>query len=91
MGHDNERRTNVDVSEKDLKKLKIGEKVVATVEGTVFELTDKNPYGAMTICCDREEERDIPPSIGIKISKVVIASAKKNAFSEMSKDDEREE
>jgi hypothetical protein len=88
MGH-RERRMDIDVTTKEVGKFKLGDKVTATVTGEIYELTAKNPYGPPHVF-DGEEERDIPPSVGLKISKVVIASAKKNAFTEMSEDDEKE-
>ncbi len=88
MGH-RERRVDVDVTTKEVGKFSVGDKVIATVAGEIYELTGKNPYGPPHEF-DGEMEPDIPPSIGIKISKVVIASAKKNAFTQMSEDDEKE-
>ena len=84
MPHD--RRMNVDLTSKEIGKLKLGDKVEMTATGEIYELTAKNPYGPRDF--DGEEE-DIPPSVGIELSgKVKLTPAKsKNAFSKMADED----
>ena len=89
MAH-RERRMDVDVTSKEVGKFKLGDKVTATVTGEIYELTSKNPYGPPETF-NGEKKKDIPPSVGLKVSKVVLKAASKNAFTKMSEDDESEE
>ena len=90
MAHD--RRMNVDLTEKEIGKFKLGDKVQMSASGEIFELTAKNPYGPDEPVPGGTKREDTPPSVGIKLSgKVSLVPAKsKNAFTKMSKEDEEE-
>lgn len=87
MAH--ERRMNVDLTKKEIGKLKLGDKVEMTATGEIFELTAENPYGPPLSVEDGAQQEDIPPSVGIKLSgKVKLTPAKsKNAFTRMADED----
>lgn len=86
MAH--QRRMNVDVSEKEIGKLKLGDEVTLTATGKVVELTAADAFGSFMVD-DEEEEQS--PSVNVKISKVSVVKAKgNNAFGEMANEDEKE-
>lgn len=80
----------IDVEESDIQKLKIGDKIEATIKGTIKELEGKHEYETAGLCCDgddgEKETRTIPPRVRVDLDEVKVVQP--NEFSALVDDDE---
>jgi|ETNmetMinimDraft_33_1059910.scaffolds.fasta_scaffold223984_2 hypothetical protein len=89
MPHEN--RMEVNVTPAEVKKFKLGDKVIVTAEGEITELLAKHPFGMpMAMGMKGEKAEDTPPSITIKVLKEKVKMKSKNLFTKMSEEDDNE-
>ena len=73
--------TRFDVTEAQIKKFKLGEKVDVRLRGTIKELTASRVF---EFALENEKGRRAPPSIEIEISSTKITGS--NEFSDLAED-----